>query len=173
MLLKAQRGRFMPLTIENDSPKSWQLRKIAVIGPGIVGMPMAAMLAAAQIKEGTEQPAKVLVVQRNSPTSGWKVDAINSGTSPIRGVEPELDTIVRKAVEVGLLSATHEYSELRDADMVLVCVQTDKNALEPDYGPLFSSLRELALALKARPAGNIPLTFINPSLRPPSMPTLT
>jgi len=162
----------MPLTIENDSPKSWQLRKIAVIGPGIVGMPMAAMLAAAQIKEGTEQPAKVLVVQRNSPTSGWKVDAINSGTSPIRGVEPELDTIVRKAVEVGLLSATHEYSELRDADMVLVCVQTDKNALEPDYGPLFSSLRELALALKARPAGNIPLIVIESTLAPSSMTTL-
>jgi len=162
----------MPLTIENDSPKNWQLRKIGVIGPGIVGMPMAAMLASARIKEGTEQPAKVLVVQRNSHTSGWKVDAINSGTSPIRGIEPELDVIVRKAVEEGLLSATHEYSELRDADMVLVCVQTDKNGLEPDYGPLLSSLRELALTLKARPPGNIPLIVIESTLAPSSMTTL-
>ncbi len=162
----------MPLTIENDTPKNWQLRKIGVIGPGIVGMPMAAMLASARIKEGAQQPAKVLVVQRNSHTSGWKVDAINSGTSPIRGVEPELDTIVRRAVEEGQLRATHEYPELRDADMVLVCVQTDKNGLEPDYGPLFSALRELALALKARPAGNIPLIVIESTLAPSSMTTL-
>lgn len=49
----------MPLTIENGTVKNWQLRKIGIIGPGIVGMPMAALLAGARMKEGTEQPAKV------------------------------------------------------------------------------------------------------------------
>ena len=34
-----------PVTIEN-----WKIKKIGVIGPGIVGMPMAAMLANAKIK---------------------------------------------------------------------------------------------------------------------------
>jgi len=162
----------MPLTIENNAVKNWELRKIGVIGPGIVGMPMAAMLAGARIQEGTKEPAKVLVVQRNSPTSAWKVQAINSGVSPIRGIEPELDQIVRKAVDDGLLSATHECSELRDADMVLVCVQTDKKGLEPDYGPLFSSLEALALALKTKPAENIPLIVIESTLAPSTMATL-
>lgn len=162
----------MPLTIENNTARNWQLRKIGVIGPGIVGMPMAALLADARIKEGTEQPAKVVVLQRDSATSGWKVGAINSGVSPIRGVEPQLDEIVRSAVNDGLLSATHEYSDLHDADMVLVCVQTDKKGLEPDYGPLFSSLEELALALKNKPAENIPLIVIESTLAPSTMGTL-
>ena len=59
--------------------ESWKIKKIGVIGPGIVGMPMAAMLANAKIKIGTDEPAKVVVVQRNSINSGWKVDSINSG----------------------------------------------------------------------------------------------
>ena len=42
-----------PLSIEN-----WKVKKIGVIGPGIVGMPMAAMLASARIKIGTVEPAK-------------------------------------------------------------------------------------------------------------------
>ena len=59
--------------------ENWKVRKIGVIGPGIVGMPMAAMLASARIKIGTDKPAKVVVVQRESVNSGWKVDAINQG----------------------------------------------------------------------------------------------
>ncbi|GAC1700386.1 MAG: UDP-N-acetyl-D-mannosamine dehydrogenase [Candidatus Acidiferrum sp.] len=172
MHLIKKKATFMPLTIENSTVKNWQLRKIGVIGPGIVGMPMAAMLAGARIREGTEQPASVLVVQRDSPTSAWKVNAINSGVSPIRGIEPELDLIVRKAVNEGLLSATHDCSELWDADMVLVCVQTDKKGLEPDYGPLFSSLEALALALKSKPMENIPLIVIESTLAPSTMTTL-
>lgn len=162
----------MPLMLENAAAKDWQVRKIGVIGPGIVGMPMAAMLADAEIKEGTEEPAHVVVIQRESPTSGWKVRAINTGLSSVRGIEPGLDEIVRRAVMQGLLSASHHYGDLRDADVVLVCVQTDKKGLEPDYGPLFSSLNELAQALKDKPAGNIPLIVIESTLAPSTMKTL-
>jgi UDP-N-acetyl-D-mannosaminuronic acid dehydrogenase len=72
-------------------PKTWKIEKIGVIGPGIVGMPMAGMLAQARIKIGTEQPAKVIVIQRDSKNSGWKVDSINNGKSVIGGIEPDLD----------------------------------------------------------------------------------
>ncbi len=102
----------MPLTLENDKVTAWTVRKIAVVGPGIVGMPMAAMLAHARIREGSTEPAKVVVVQRNSPTSGWKVDAINAGKSPIGGVEPDLDRVVKESVAAGLLSAAHGYDAL-------------------------------------------------------------
>jgi len=81
----------MPLKLDNDKCTEWCVRKIGVIGPGIVGMPMAALLADARLKEGADEAAKVVVVQRNSPTSGWKVDAINAGKSVIGGVEPALD----------------------------------------------------------------------------------
>jgi len=64
----------MPLRLNGSAVEHFELRKIAVVGPGIVGMPMAALLAHARIREGSDEPAKVVVIQRNSPTSGWKVD---------------------------------------------------------------------------------------------------
>ena len=129
----------MPLTWSRTHVADWQVRKIAVVGPGIVGMPMAAMLAHARPHRGTDHPAEVVVVQRNSPTSGWKVDAINDGRSPIGGVEPDLDGVVRQAVADGLLRATHDYDgrgrRRRDPDLRADGQKGDG----PDYGPLFEA----------------------------------
>jgi len=156
----------------NITPENWKVEKIAVVGPGIVGMPMAAMLAQAKIKIGSDSPAKVVVVQRNSPTSGWKVDAINSGKSVIGGIEPELDKIVSESVAAGLLSASHDYSELSDADVVLICIQTDKDGMGPDYEPMFEGLKGLATALQNEPSDKIPLIIFESTLAPSSMCTL-
>ncbi|MBS0613885.1 MAG: nucleotide sugar dehydrogenase [Steroidobacteraceae bacterium] len=162
----------MPLTFTSADDFKWSVRKIAVIGPGIVGMPMAALLAGARIREGSDQPAKVVVLQRNSKTSGWKVPAINAGRSVIGGVEPSLDRIVEESVREGILSASHEYEAASDADMVLVCVQTDKKGFGPDYGPMFEALEGLTLALKRKPASNIPIIVFESTLAPSSMATL-
>ncbi len=162
----------MPLTWKGNEIADWQVKKIAVVGPGIVGMPMAALLAHARIREGGAEPATVLVVQRNSPTSGWKVDAINSGKSPIGGVEPALDTIVAESVEQGLLSASYSYDDLSDADVILICTQTDKNGFAPEYGPLFEALEGIAKALQKKPAGNVPVVVFESTLAPSSMLTV-
>ena len=162
----------MPLTWKGNEIADWNVKKIAVVGPGIVGMPMAALLAHARIREGGTEPAKVLVVQRNSPTSGWKVDAINSGKSPIGGVEPALDSIVAESVEEGLLSASYSYDDLSDADMILICTQTDKNGFAPEYGPLFEALNGIAAALQKKPAGNVPIVVFESTLAPSSMLTV-
>ena len=159
----------MPLTLVNDKVTAWSVHKIAVVGPGIVGMPMAAMLAHARIMEGSSKPARVVVIQRNSPTSGWKVDAINSGRSPIGGVEPALDRLVKESVAAGLLSASHDYKALADADVILVSVQTDRNGNEPDYGPLYEALTGIARALAERPSRNVPLIIFESTLAPSSM----
>lgn len=160
----------MPLNLR--TPETWEVRKIGVIGPGIVGMPMAALLADAAIQEGSTTPARVVVVQRASPTSAWKVEAINQGRSPIGGVEPDLDHIVSRSWKAGLLSATHDVGDLKDADVILVCVQTDKKGIEPDYGPLFEALDGLTGALKQKPAGNVPLIIFESTLAPSSMSTV-
>ncbi len=162
----------MPLSLGDRDVKSWQVRKIAVIGPGIVGMPMAALLAHSRICEGSDTPAHVVVVQRDSPTSGWKVDSINAGKSPIGGVEPDLDRVVAESVAAGLLSATRDYADLRDADVILVCVQTDKAGIAPDYGPLFEALTHVAETLRTRPTGNVPLIVFESTLAPSSMATV-
>jgi len=161
----------------NSAPikaESWKIEKIGVIGPGIVGMPMAAMLANAKIKIGANQPAKVIVVQRNSVNSGWKVNTINSGKSVIGGIEPELDDITHAAVEAGTLSASSDFSVLSDADVILVSIQTDKNeeGFEPDYGPMFGGLDKLAEALKNKPSSKIPLVIFESTLAPTTMDTL-
>ncbi len=161
----------MPLAL-SASGTDWKVRKIVVIGPGIVGMPMAALLARARIREGTAAPATVVVLQRASPTSGWKVDAINAGQSPIGGIEPDLDAVVADGVHAGILSATSDYTTVRDADVILVCVQTDKRGLAPDYGPLFDALTPVAEQLRHRPAGNIPVIIFESTLAPSSMTTL-
>ncbi len=162
----------MPLALDGATVTNWQVRKIAVLGPGIVGMPMAALLADAKPRIGTDRPAEVLVVQRNSPTSGWKVAAINSGRSVIGGVEPGLDEVVRQAVADGVLRATHDPGEAADADVVLVCIQTDRDGTGPDYAPLFAGLDGLAQAFQHRPAGNVPLVVIDSTLAPSSMATV-
>ncbi len=150
----------------------WTVRKIAVIGPGIVGMPMAALLAHARVCIGTTEPAQVVVIQRRSPSSGWKIDAINAGRSPIGGREPTLAAIVGTTVRDGLLSATDDYVVCRDADAILVCVQTDRRGNEPEYGPLDSALRAVARELAARPGGNPPLIVIESTLAPSSLHTV-
>jgi UDP-N-acetyl-D-mannosaminuronic acid dehydrogenase len=152
--------------------ESWKVEKIGVIGPGIVGMPMAAMLANARIKIGTDYPSKVIVIQRDSRNSGWKVDSINKGKSVIGGIEPELDEITNEAVNAGILSANSDFSVLSDADVILVSVQTDKKGFEPDYGPLFGALDKLAEALTHKPAGKIPLVVFESTLAPTTMDTL-
>ncbi len=162
----------MPLTIVAGRVSHWQVRKIAVVGPGIVGMPMAALLAQARIRIGQEEPARVLVVQRNSATSGWKVGAINQGRSPIGGIEPDLDRIVTETVEAGLLSASHHYRDLADADVILIATQTDKRGHAPDYEPLFEALTGIEQALTDRPAGNVPLIIFESTLAPSSMATV-
>ena len=162
----------MPLTLSGADATHWDVRKIAVIGPGIVGMPMAALLAHAGLRLAEPNPPRVVVVQRASPTSGWKVEAINAGRSPIGGVEPALDSVVAESVAAGLLSATHDYAGLADADVILVCVQTDKRGIEPDYGPLFEALEGVTTALQRRPAGNVPLVIFESTLAPSSMTTV-
>ena len=159
----------LPLNVDN-----WKVKKIGVIGPGIVGMPMAALLAKAKIKIGSEEPAKVIILQRNSVNSGWKVDAVNSGKSVIGGIEPELDDITREAVEAGTLSASSDFSVLSDADVILVSIQTDKTeeGSEPDYGPMFGGLEKLAEALQKKPADKIPLIIFESTLAPTTMDTL-
>jgi UDP-N-acetyl-D-mannosaminuronic acid dehydrogenase len=164
----------LPVEIE-PSPvlaDSWKVIKIGVIGPGIVGMPMAAMLAHARIKIGTDKPAKVLVIQRDSINSGWKVNAINSGKSVIGGIEPGLDDIVKDSVAEGLLAATHDFSELHDADVILVSVQTDKKGFEPDYRPMLGALKKLGKVLQNKPTDKIPLVIFESTLAPTTMDTL-
>ena len=67
----------MPLQFNSPTDFHWDVREIAVVGSGIVGMPMAAHLGHTQIRERTRVSTKVVEVQRDSRTSGWNGAATN------------------------------------------------------------------------------------------------
>ncbi len=108
--------------------------KIVVIGMGYVGIPAAALLADVKGNE-------VVGLQRRSKRSGWKIDVLNSGKSPFEGDEPGLDELIAKVVEKGTFSVTDDVDTLRDADIILIDVQTPTDA---QHMPQYVSLREVS-----------------------------
>ncbi|MEO8562656.1 MAG: nucleotide sugar dehydrogenase [bacterium] len=145
------------------------VREIAVVGPGMLGMPMAALLANAELWAPDGTPTRVTVVQRASASSGWKVGAINAGRSPIGALEPSLDELVAQAAGSGRLRATTEYRDIRNADVVIVCVQSERRRMGPDYAALFHALRGVAEALTQRNADSRALVVIESTLAPSTM----
>lgn len=88
-----------------------EIKTVAVIGLGYIGLPTAAILASKGVK--------VIGVDVNPNT----VDAVNRGEVPF--VEPELNTFVSAAVADGNLSAS---LETPTADAYIVAVPTPFNA---------------------------------------------
>jgi len=106
---------------------------IVVIGMGYVGIPCAALLA--------DVPGfQVTGVQRRSKRSGWKIDWLNAGKCPFEGDEPGLAELIHRVViEKGTFRVTDDYSVCRQADVILIDVQTPT---DEDHVPNYESLRQ-------------------------------
>jgi UDP-N-acetyl-D-mannosaminuronic acid dehydrogenase len=107
---------------------------------GYVGIPAAALIAEV---DGYE----VVGLQRRSKRSGWKIDVLNSGKSPFEGDEPGLDELIAKVVAKGTFSVTDDIEVLRDADIILIDVQTPTDAQNM---PRYDSLREVSANIGQR-----------------------
>ncbi|MBN2223861.1 MAG: nucleotide sugar dehydrogenase, partial [Deltaproteobacteria bacterium] len=117
--------------------------KIAVIGMGYVGIPCAALLA-------DVQDFDVTGIQRRSARSGWKIDVLNAGKSPIEGDEPGLDELLARVVGKGSFRVTDDFSIIEDMDVILVDVQTptDGTGNKPQYLSLKEVAREIGTYMK-------------------------
>jgi len=103
---------------------------IAVIGIGYVGLPLAVEFA----REGY----RVIGVD----VSEKKVGLINSGVSYIPDIPTE---DIARPVEAGLLSATTDYSILRDVDAISICVPTPlRKTKDPDMSYIIAAADEIA-----------------------------
>jgi UDP-N-acetyl-D-mannosaminuronic acid dehydrogenase len=107
------------------------LGKIAVIGMGYVGIPLAVLLADAGYD--------VTGVQRRSERSGWKIDWLNQGRCPIGGNEPDLPAMLERAVRRGNFRASSDYAVLKEADIILIDVQTPT---DEKHVPAYEALKD-------------------------------
>ena len=114
--------------------------KIVVVGMGYVGIPCAALLA-------DVDGFQVTGLQRKSKRSGYKIDVLNSGKSPFEGVEPGLDELISRVVSKGTFKATDDVEVLKDADAILIDVQTPTDAQNM---PQYVSLREVCTNIGKR-----------------------
>lgn len=108
--------------------------KIAIIGLGYVGLPLAVEFA----KKGFLALGVDLDVN--------KVKAINAGRSYILDIKEEE---VRPLVKKGFLKATDDYSKLRDVDAIIICVPTPlRKTKDPDMSFIVSAAEAIAKNLR-------------------------
>lgn len=108
--------------------------QVGVVGLGYVGLPLAVEKAKAGFKTiGFDIQA-------------GKVDMVNAGHNYIGDV---VDSDLKTLVEKGMLSATTDFSFMKDMDFIAICVPTplDKHQ-QPDIGYVKRSVEEVARYLK-------------------------
>jgi UDP-N-acetyl-D-mannosaminuronic acid dehydrogenase len=106
--------------------------KLAVIGQGYVGLPVAALFA--------DKGFEVLGVD----VLPELVAKINKGMNPIEGKEPGLAELLKTVVASGRLRATTDYNDLNDCDVFIIAVETP---VDEDHAPRYDALRAALTSL--------------------------
>lgn len=111
--------------------------RLAVIGLGYVGLPVACQFAKAGFL--------VLGVEILSS----RVQQINHGISPIEGNEPGLSELIFEVVKAGNLRSTDDYQELHGCDVILIDVETPVDEQNiPRYDALKQVVQQLSKVIK-------------------------
>lgn len=108
--------------------------KIAVIGLGYVGLPLAVEKAKAGFR-----------------TIGFDIlqDRVNMVNQGINYIGDVVDEDLKQLVENKMLSATFDFSFIKEVDFIAICVPTPLNAhQEPDISYIVNSSKEIAKYLK-------------------------
>jgi len=112
--------------------------KMAVVGIGYVGLPVALIFA--------DKGYDVVGLDVDQA----RVDMINAGINPIKGREPGMDDLVKKVAKTKNFIASTNPETLADRDMILVSVQTpvEGDSHLPKYEHLRSALKTIARHMK-------------------------
>jgi len=113
---------------------SQRAAKVAVVGLGYVGLPLAACFASVGFPvTGVDHDRR-------------RVARVTKGESPLAGEEPGLAEALARAVRGGRLTVTAGYGALAEADVILIAVDTP---VEADKRPAYRALRETCEAVGA------------------------
>ena len=108
--------------------------KIAIVGAGYVGVPLAQVFA--------DAGRSVVLVEAQSD----RVEQLNRGESYVEDVPSEA---LKKHVDDGRLSATADYDRLREAEAILIALPTPLSAQrEPDLSILLDATAQIAPRLR-------------------------
>ena len=108
--------------------------KVAIIGLGYVGLPLALQFARSGVS--------VLGLDIDK----FKVDAINTAKSYIKHITSES---MAEALKAGMLSASTDFSRVKDMDAVIICVPTPLNKnREPDISYILDTGKSFAKHLR-------------------------
>ena len=107
--------------------------QVVVLGLGYVGLPVACLFA--------EAGFPMVGIRRSQD----KVDMINHGECPLEGKEPGLAELLHEVIAARRLRATTDYAPCREAQIVLIAVETpvDKETHQPGYRALRGALTDL------------------------------
>ena len=107
---------------------------VAIIGAGYVGLPLAQVFA--------DAGHRVVLVESN-PT---KIAAVERGESYIADVDSDA---LRRHVEAGSIEVTSDYDALKDAQAILIALQTPLSAQrEPDLSVVLGAVEDVAPRLQ-------------------------
>jgi UDP-N-acetyl-D-glucosamine dehydrogenase len=107
---------------------------VGIVGAGYVGLPLAQVFA--------EAGRQVLLVEVDEE----RVDAINRSESYVKDVPSEG---LRPLVEAGTLSATSDYDRLKEAEAILIALQTPLSPQrEPDLSIVLGAVEQIAPRLQ-------------------------
>jgi UDP-N-acetyl-D-mannosaminuronic acid dehydrogenase len=125
--------------------KKGPIKKIGVVGMGYVGIPAAVLFADAIEFD------LVLGFQRASSTSGYKIDMLNRGESPLKGNEPGLEELLKNVIKAEKFKCTSDFSRISELDAVTLAIQTpfaSPKDLEPDFSALNAGIRNVGKYLR-------------------------
>ncbi len=112
-----------------------EFREIAVIGLGYIGLPTAIMFANSGLKVVGYEIRKEVV------------EKINAGKAHIS--EPEINTLLNRAIKSGNLRATPNPAEIKGKDAYIICVQTPlKAGGSPDLSYLEDAVDTVAMSMR-------------------------
>ncbi len=114
------------------------MEKVCVVGMGYVGIPVAVQFALSGFGV-----AGIEISQK-------KVELLGRGVCTIEGDEPRLAESLKDVVSKKKLVFSSDYSVCRNADAVIICVQTPffRDGNKPDYACLKSAVESIGANLK-------------------------